>query len=300
MNIEQANAIPLSEILEKIGCQPTKQKGHDIWYNSPLRSEKTASFHINTAKNVWYDFGEAKGGDAVDFVCAYLQSNNEDDTVVDSLRWLRNMMFTPSKVLLKSEKEPAPPSSTLMLHRISELKHPGLAQFLKSRGIPMTLAKKYLKEIVVRNDVTKKNFFAVGLRNEGNGFELRNAFFKGCISSKSISFIRGSKPVADEVHIFEGALDFLSALIEEKEETFEGDIIILNSVSALSQAFPYIKNYPYKKLYSWLDNDDAGRKATEVLKTFIVQETKISFKSMNYSYAEYKDVNALLMYKLGL
>lgn len=61
MNIEQANAIALPEILHKIGHSPFKQKGADIWYHSPFRAEKTASFHVNAIKNVWYDFGMAKG-----------------------------------------------------------------------------------------------------------------------------------------------------------------------------------------------------------------------------------------------
>lgn len=300
MNIEQANAIPLPEILNKIGCNPTKQKGAELWYNSPLRNEKTASFHVHSGKNVWYDFGEGKGGDVVDFVCAYLDSNNEDHTVVDSLRWIRNMTFFPPIAPVPKEPDQAESKSKLIMQKISDLKHQGLTEFLKSRGIPLTIAKKYLKEIIVRNEVTKKKFFAIGLKNENEGFELRNEFFKGCISPKSISFIRGSKPVAEEVHVFEGIFDFLSAVVIEKEETFEGDIIILNSVSSVAQALPYIKNYPYKMLYSWLDNDPAGRKGSEFLKTFVTTETEITFRAMNGSYVEHKDVNAWLMHKLGL
>ena len=91
MNIEQANAIPLSAVLQKLGAAPTRQNNHDVWYRSPFRKERTASFHIHTKRNVWYDHGEGKGGKVVDFVCRYLESQGEDHTPVDALRWLTNM-----------------------------------------------------------------------------------------------------------------------------------------------------------------------------------------------------------------
>ena len=54
MNIEQANAIAMAEILRKIGSRPVKQRGNDIWYLSPFRNEKTASFKVNIAA-CWYN-----------------------------------------------------------------------------------------------------------------------------------------------------------------------------------------------------------------------------------------------------
>ncbi len=53
MNIEKANAIPLPEILNKLGKTPDKTKGNDLWYKSPFRYEKTASFKINTLKKTF-------------------------------------------------------------------------------------------------------------------------------------------------------------------------------------------------------------------------------------------------------
>ncbi|PZR15126.1 MAG: hypothetical protein DI539_18420, partial [Flavobacterium psychrophilum] len=107
MNIEQANGIALSEILQKIGYSPAKQRGADIWYLSPLRNEKTPSFKIEAIKNVWFDFGIMRGGDVVSFARFYLESQGEDHTTVDALRWLRNMMISPSvnykKAVAKAE-----------------------------------------------------------------------------------------------------------------------------------------------------------------------------------------------------
>jgi hypothetical protein len=292
----------LPEILKKIDCQIVKHNVFDIWYHSPFRSEKTASFHVSAVKNVWYDFGEAKGGNVIDFVCAYLKSYGEDDTLVDALRWLDNMMMSPpSTVLFFPREKSSKACVTLWLHKeVYDLEHPGLVDYLESRGIPLLLAKKYLKEALVRNAYTDRKFYAISFRNEGNGYELRNKFFKGCISPKSISFIRGTKVPAEEIHVFEGFMDFLSALSYQRGNRFEGDVIILNSLICLAQALPYIKNYTYKMLYSWLDNDEAGQKATKALKEFAAKEKNLTFKSMNETYAPHKDVNAWHMHKLEL
>lgn len=298
MNIEQANAIPLSAILEKIGLEPVKRESNDIWYLSPFRNEKTASFHIHVAKNVWYDFGAVKGGDAVNFVCAYLESEGEDHTVVDALRWLQNMIWIKKRVPAVKESFDNT-KSALSVSKITQIQHQTSKSYLASRGIPFALARKYLKEIYVRNHKTAKYFFALALANESGGYELRNKFFKGSIAPKAISFIRGAMPTPDDIHVFEGMMDFLSAVSREKGGCFNGDVIILNSLSCVAQVCPYINNYTYKKLYSWLDNDASGEKTAQILKA-LAKDANIPFKPMNKYYSQHKDVNAWHMHQRNL
>ncbi len=68
MNIEQAKSIPLEELLLRLGYTPSRRSRDQLWYLSPLRTEFTPSFKINTAMNAWYDFGAAEGGDIIDLV----------------------------------------------------------------------------------------------------------------------------------------------------------------------------------------------------------------------------------------
>jgi hypothetical protein len=35
------------------------------WYLSPFRNEATPSFKVNQSANLWYDFGEGKGGTVI-------------------------------------------------------------------------------------------------------------------------------------------------------------------------------------------------------------------------------------------
>jgi hypothetical protein len=290
MNIEQANGIALPEILKVIDCKHVKQVNEEIWYNSPFRDEKTASFHVNTVKNVWYDFGMAKGGDVVAFAKRYLESQNEDCTVVDALRWLRNMMIAPTLVLPPKGHEVGEKTSKILVQAVSPIKHAGLIAYLEERGIRLETAQNYLREVLLLNHNTGKMFTALCLENEGEGYELRNQFFKGCTGPKSISFIRGTKLPAEEINLFEGFFDFLSVVQSEPDGKFEGDVIILNSLACLPQAVPYISNYHYKTVRTYLDNDDAGNSTTMTLKELAKVEG-CAFKPMNESYAPFKDVN---------
>lgn len=291
MNSEQANKISLISVLEIIGLRPSNKKGNEYWYLSPFRNEKTASFHVNVTKNIWFDHGEAKGGTVVDFVCLYLERHQESHTVVDALRWLKNMHPTFVSQTFSGDQEPDHCDPSLQLRRITTIQNPLFISYLNARGIHFQLAKRYLKEAAVFNKNTGKTFEALCIRNENGGFELRNKFFKGCIAPKGISFIRGSKFLPEEIHVFEGLMDFLSALMHERKSQFEGDVIILNSLSCLKESFIYMGNYSYKTVYSWLDNDDAGKKATKALADFVKQHPDLKFSPMNKIYTKHKDVN---------
>ena len=50
---------------------PVKEKQGEAWYVSPFRpDERTPSFKIDLARNVWYDHGRGEGGTIIDFTAA--------------------------------------------------------------------------------------------------------------------------------------------------------------------------------------------------------------------------------------
>ncbi len=141
MNIEQAKTIPLALILEKIGCKPTQEKSHSAVYLSPLRNEKTASFHVHNAKNLWYDFGTGKGGSVIGFVCAYLESRRECCMVPDALRWLKNMTGNIPAIVSITTVEYTKEDAKLVLRDKKKIEHPALVQYLSKRSIPLGIGK---------------------------------------------------------------------------------------------------------------------------------------------------------------
>lgn len=301
MNIEQANSIALTEILRMLGVQPAKEDGIDLMYLSPLRTEKTPSLHVNTKRNEWFDHGMGEGGNPVDFIIAYLKNEGEDHTAHDALRWFRSMfMGIPRVAVIESESQPIVSEQTLRLKNITQVQNAAFINYLQSRAIPIHCARKYLKEVEVLNTKSGKTFLALGLRNEDDGYELRNKNFKGSVRSKYISFIRGSNPESKAIHVFEGFMDFLSALVHEKKIQFEEDVLILNSLSLLGKAYPYINNYGYLTLYSWLDNDEAGKRAATLFQDYLEKYSSINLIAMNKIYEGHKDVNEWLMHKKNL
>jgi hypothetical protein len=299
MNIELAKTIPMSEFLRKQGFEPAKTKGHDLFYLSPLRNEKTPSFHVHTGKNVWYDHGEGKGGDLVSYVCEYLKTQNAGHMVSDALRYIKNIGgYAPhiKPVPVESHKDE---DSALKLKSDREIQHAGLIAYLSDRGIPLTVGRMYLRQLYVHNANSGKDFYTLGIRNEKKGFELRNLYFKGSLGKKYYTFIRGSKHKPASVNIFEGFMDYLSIITQREGKPFEGDTIILNSLVTMERSIELILNYGYETGYTWLDNDEPGKKATIAFGEFFKAEG-LQHKPMNSSYAPYKDVNAHHMVRLGL
>ena len=67
LSCAEARQSDMVECLASLGHQPKKIRYQDYWYCSPFREEKTASFKVNRQRNIWFDFGEGKGGDIIDF-----------------------------------------------------------------------------------------------------------------------------------------------------------------------------------------------------------------------------------------
>lgn len=59
MNIQEAKDIRLVDFLAGFGYEPVIQRGNSVWYKSPFRAEKKASFKVDLHKELWYDFGLA-------------------------------------------------------------------------------------------------------------------------------------------------------------------------------------------------------------------------------------------------
>ncbi|WP_080054415.1 toprim domain-containing protein [Spirosoma aerolatum] len=301
MNIDQAKAVAIVEILARLGIHPKRTTTGKVLYLSPVRNEKTPSFWVDTKTNRWHDYGDGRGGDVVDLATAYLQFTREAHTVSDALRWIGNMGVAAYAITpIYRPDEHQHHDASLVLKSKRSIQHVGLMHYLDKRGIPLSVAHRHLKELRIQNTRTNKYFTALGFPNEDGGFELRNPFFKGCLRPKAISFIRGKVPKPEGIHLFEGFMDYLSAISQLQGSSFADDAIILNSLSCLKQAIPYMQNYGYRIAYSWIDNDEAGMKATNVITEFCQTQIDLRHMPMNKVYAPHKDVNAWHMHKLNL
>ena len=75
-DIENMRQIPIADFLARLGHEPVRRSGNELWYRAPYRSERTPSFRVNVAKQLWYDFGLGKGGDIFTLAGEFLQSDD--------------------------------------------------------------------------------------------------------------------------------------------------------------------------------------------------------------------------------
>ena len=106
--------------------------------------------------------------------------------------------------------------------------------------------------------------------------------FKGTIAPKDITPIFENK--AEPVCLFEGFMDFFSFL-SMKEEVINR-CLVMNSVSNIGRSISYLNNHQVSSIRTFLDNDDAGRRATQEL-------IRAGFKveDMFVHYGNFKDLN---------
>ncbi len=73
------------------------------------------------------------------------------------------------------------------------------------------------------------------------GYEVRSRYFKGCIPPKSVSLVKANDIPADECLVFEGFMDFLSAVT--LGVTGNADCLVLNSVANVEKAAGLLDGY---------------------------------------------------------
>lgn len=287
MNIEEAKNIRLEDYLQSLGYQPVKQQGNNLWYNSPLRAEKEPSFKVNLDRNLWYDFGMGKGGNIIALAQELYQSND----IPYLLNHITEQSPSVRPVSFSFGQQPLQPSSAPQIEIVS-LSSPALFAYLQERGINTELAKRECKEL--RSFRDGKPYFAIAFPNASGGYEIRNKYFKGCTALKDITHVRQQEEPKETCFVFEGFMDYLSFLTIRKQRSPEypdlnaQDYIILNSTSNLSKAL-----YPlgdYERIHCFLDNDDAGRKAVEVIQS----EYGLQVRDSSHLYSGYKDLNDYL------
>ena len=278
MDARQMREIPIADFLNAMGIHPTRQKGNALWYSAPYRTERTPSFTVDTAKNVWFDFGTGKGGDIFDLAGEVIGS---EDFLLRAA-FIAKSGTCPFPVIERPQRNEEKETIFEDIW-VRPLQDARLLGYLKERGINAHVAIPNCEE--VRYRVHGKRYYAIGFRNEAGGMELRNRFFKGCIPPKDISLKRNG---SDVCAVFEGFMDYLSAM---QLGIIASDWLVLNSVSNLEKALKVLG--VYRRIECYLDNDDAGRRTLERLRA----DFRVKVIDRSSLYADHKDLNEFLLSK---
>lgn len=255
MDAKAINKFPIREYLASRGIRPVKDRGYYGLYHSPLREDRTPSMKVDYDKNLWIDYGAGEGGTLID-----LMMRMERCDAGEAMRRLEQKITGMPAFSFLGYSNPVSPhrESAIAIEKVRPLENPALLAYLTERGIDFATARAHCSEVHYR--VANKFYFAVGFRNDDGGWELRNRYFKGC-TSKAPTTRRGDYPTC---LVFEGFMDYLSFLTLKRNPTPPHNIVVLNSVTNLAKAVPFIASH--EQVYTYLDNDEAGRKATAELK----------------------------------
>jgi DNA primase len=281
MALQDIKKVSIREYLGQRGIMPQMENEYRSMYHSPYRNDRNASFKVDYLKNVWYDHGTNEGGSIIDLVmkmenCSFHEAATRLEKQYagidpDSFSFHRDSISGGTN------------ESAQMILKVQSISHPALIDFVHERKIDLDLANQYCRE--VHYSLRDKNYFSIGFRNDTGGYELSNPpSFKSCISPKDITTIRNNR---DTCLVFEGFWDFLSYLTIRKVEKSKHDIAVLNSVANVQKAMDFLKTH--REIYTYLDNDDAGQKATQLIKS-----TCTSVNDRSAQYAGYKDLNDYL------
>ena len=160
--IQDIKLIPIRDYLAQRGIVPKQENTRYGFYLSPLRDEQDASFKVDYMQNLWYDFGAGRGGSIIDLVMEIENCNFQQ-----AVERLRNDNISTS-TLVTSQTLP----NRVQVLGDYPLCHPALVNYLDSRAIDSSIAKKFCRE--VHYSVGERNYFAIGFRNDYGGWELRS------------------------------------------------------------------------------------------------------------------------------
>lgn len=292
---QELMSISIVEILAYYGKSLARTKTG--MYYSPFRDEKTPSFHIDEAANTWYDFGTHEGGGLIDFVCKITGCQRKE--AYDWLASIRHMI--PEEVHTEVIKRAASVGeSKVIIEKVNEqFSKPALVEYAQSRCISREILDRYCDEVTY--SVSSKpgsSFFAIGFKNNSGGYVLRSKVAKICSSSDvttlgpdgNLTMEVNSKKVA----VFEGFIDFLSLLSYNEKQEPGHDCCILNSVSNLEKALPWIAAHTNIMIFA--DNDNAGRDTYQRITDYVSDSAEeVCIYDMAELYKGHKDLNDKLV-----
>ena len=261
--------------------------GGRVYFLSPFRGEKEASFTVSRRTNRYRDWGvdvtdKSSGGDIIQLVMSV--ENVDFKTALKHLMGDYQREEAPKFEPLQEKEEL--PGILVVEERTIEDK--SLVSYIQHRGIDIDLCRIYCTEVDVRFPYSKKDpeelYTVIGFKNDSGGYEVRNSWMKRSTRPKTIRTIKGR--IADEWAVFEGFFDYLSALMYFGVEQMRMTSVVLNTTAFLGTLYPFMADNKMNWMY--LDRDGTGKKKIIEMKEFGIAHTDCSG-----IYEGYKDFNEM-------
>jgi DNA primase len=281
--IQVAKSYPIVALLQANGLEPKRHTPKGVWYCSPFRTERTASFLVDR-QNTFYDFGAGIGGDVIRLVCELYKIGFA--RAVQMLLEKQDFFFVSPNT--NTENTPRTEKILPKIDSIKPLQSKFFKTYIESRKISLEIAKQYLQEVYYKvSPAQTKCYFGIGMKNVLEGYEIKNiqANKYYCLGPKAPTMIDKGQPKFWSV--FEGMFDFLACLTYY-QKPIASNVMILHSASIARKGLELLKEA--SKVYLFLDNDPAGNEATGIFTTHFGK----ACKDCRNIYSPHKDFNDFL------
>ena len=268
---EEAKNKSIVEYLSRIGRQHSTIRGGIAKYISPFRNEHDPSFAVYLDTNTWCDFGSRRGGDLPQLV-----SLLEGISYKEATEKIMNGSY--SAVTPYDLPKPKKPIEILSVKELTD--ESLLRYFVKTRRLDYDIVKSNIKQGEFYFASSPEEHIVAGCFKNMLGWEFKSGKIKGYSDVKTFSKIDNGN--ANATILFEGFINYLSALTYYGVKSLKYDVIILNGVGLYKTAKAYINN----KVFYYGDNDTAGENLYNTLIT-----DGFSVKDMRYEYNIYNDFN---------
>lgn len=283
MTAQDINKINIPDFLASLGCFPDR-KFHGYWmYKTPWKEQRSGSLKVDLKKGLWIDFSTDEGGTLIDLILKIYPNLSVQDIVRKFSQG--HFSFHPLNVSPRTYVE----KPTIQLLKKGNLaEHPELCKYLSTdRGIDPDVASKYIS--VYQYQYGNRRYWNLGTLNHAGGL---NLFSKGFKRATKQGYTLYENKHSDSRVYFEGIVDFLSFLMIYPDQESQHEYCILNTVNNLRKSF---EDLSMKSItIGFLDNDQAGERATKKLKERVSLEGKI-FYDYRKKYKEFKDLNDYLL-----
>lgn len=298
--IEEIKGWNMHVVADLLGLRKDEQRKDMYFYPT----ETNASIHISFENGKWlfYDFGRKAGGSNIDLVMHIQKVGYKE--ALNLLRMWRQI------VIERQQEQPAQPETTVLdtavVNTASNLiqntaetppvvkpekpavekQKTELIEVNYLPFVPLSLENYLVERKVLAKDVWscggvfvelifkkadkiwKKQGIGLRIRN-GKGLVVRTPEHKLNLGRTGVFWKRA---YTSSLHVYEGMFDMFSGRHLNLFDPVKADLLCLNSVNNLSEKIiEEIKGY--KKIFLCLDNDPAGKVATQRLVFSLLQES---------------------------
>lgn len=257
--------VAISDFLRRMGAEPIRRSGGELHYIAPYREDTNPSLSVNDDKGFWYDHGLGRGGTVVDLAMLvyHIASPRDAARQLQQDMSLGGVHVSSQPTRKKSAPKPEEPKHYSIVSVRDLGKNQAISGYLEQRGVyDQAVRSGVIRELyyeIEKDDGKKSRYFGAGWFNDSGGVEIRSALGKTCLFSKDVTLMPGR---SGQINIFEGMMDFLSAM-KERTVSLRDQNIVLNTLSISRRLYDDLHRVDARSIHLFLDYGQGGQAATE-------------------------------------